>query len=75
MLLSEHIQKCKNSFYSGFVSRKKFKKEFVKDIHNKILVEKIKGFKIMRRDEIRMIDNYFINYSPFQEENPSSSKR
>lgn len=68
LFLSDPVQEFKNSFYSGFVSRKKFKKEFVKDIHNKILVDKIKGFEKMKRNEIRMIDNYFINYAPFQEE-------
>lgn len=67
LFLSESAQEFKNSFYSGFVSRKKFKKEYVKDIHDKILVDKIKGFKKMKRSEVRMIDNYFINYAPFQE--------
>lgn len=68
LFLSDSTKKFKKDFYSRFTSKKKFKKEFVKDIHNTILVEKIKGFRKMRRDEIRMIDQYFINYAPFQDQ-------
>lgn len=68
LLLSESQQCFKDNYYNIFTPRKKFEKSYVIKIHNMFLVNNIKGFKKMSRDEERSIDLYFQNYAPYQEE-------
>lgn len=65
--LSEKVQCFKNGFYNIFTNRKKFKKEYVVKIHNKFLVNNIKGFQKIKRSESRSIDTYFQKYAPYQD--------
>ena len=62
--LSEHEQYFKDQYYKIFVSRKKFEKKLVRQIHNLVLVKEIKNLKKMDREEYRRIDLYFKKYSP-----------
>ncbi|KAK8892872.1 hypothetical protein M9Y10_030123 [Tritrichomonas musculus] len=66
--LSEHEQYFKDQYYKIFVSRKKFEKKLVRQIHNLVLVKEIKNLKKMDREEYRRIDLYFKKYSPWQEQ-------
>ena len=67
--LLENQQSFKNSFYSKIDDKKKkFPKKYVKDIHEKVLMKYIEGFKKMEREEFRRIDLYFQNYAPYREQ-------
>lgn len=66
--LSEHEQYFKDQYYKIFVSRKKFEKKLVRQIHNLVLVKEIKNLKKMDREDYRRIDLYFKKYSPWQEQ-------
>lgn len=65
--LSKEQQCFKDGYYKIFTSRKKFKKEYVVKIHNKILVN-ILGFHKIQRNESRSIDTYFQNYAPYKDQ-------
>lgn len=57
---SGRVQKFRNFFYLIFTNRKKFKKEYVKKIHN-YMSDYIK-FPKMTRNEYRNVELYFQNY-------------
>lgn len=60
--LSKEAVNLKAEFYKNLTNRKKFKKLYVKEIHNKILVPQL-GLKKMSRAESRNISLYFNNYA------------
>lgn len=62
VILDENDQSFKNNFYSVVTKKKRFNKNYVKEIHNRILVP-ILGFQPMTRSEYRCIARYFRNYS------------
>lgn len=52
----------RKAYYGTFTTKKCFKKKYIKQIHNEFLT-KFLDLKQMARDEIRMKDLYFLNYS------------
>ena len=64
--LDDNEKEFKDQFYSHFTKRKKFKKEFVFQIHELFLMKRF-NFEKMTREECRRIDLYFQKYAKHKE--------
>lgn len=60
---SGRVQNFRNFFYLIFTERKKFKKEYVKKIHD--YMRGYINFPKMTRNEFRKVELYFQNYAPY----------
>ena len=67
IVLDDGEQEFKKEFYAVFTLKKVFKKCFIKQIHNLVLVEEL-GFKPITRRQTRQKDIYFKDYYPFHNE-------